>query len=211
MFPADFDGIIAGSPGFDWSGRSAQAVRINQILENESARLTTAHQQLLHNAVVAACDASDGLKDGLISKPESCKFDPAVLQCKNGDAPDCLSPAQVATVKAIYSPLKMGNRQVAGLAYGSELNWTDLGWSQSARATGLDHYRYLVYNDAEWTLSKFSAETDPAKLEENEAGRIDARSLIRRRSCARRKAPDTPAAPIPRSRHSARSRISNGC
>jgi hypothetical protein len=31
MFPADFDGIIAGSPGADWSGRSAQAVRIAQI------------------------------------------------------------------------------------------------------------------------------------------------------------------------------------
>jgi feruloyl esterase len=176
MFPADFDGIIAGSPGFDWSGRSAQAVRINQILENEAARLTPAHQQLLHNAVVAACDANDGLKDGLISAPASCKFDPAVLQCKNGDAPDCLSPAQVATVKAIYSPLKSGNRDVAGLAYGSELNWTDLGWSVSARATGLDHYRYLVYNDPEWTISKFNPDTDPVKLEKGESGAFDARN-----------------------------------
>src|SRR6267154_404742 len=117
MFPADFDGIIAGSPGFDWSGRSAQAVRINQILENEAARLTPAHQLLLHNAVVAACDANDGLKDGLISNPASCRFDPAGLQCKSNDdlrkdAPDCLSPAQVATAKAIYSPLKSGNREV---------------------------------------------------------------------------------------------------
>ena len=180
-FPADFDGIIAGSPGFDWSGRSAQAVRINQILENEAARLTPAHQQLLHNAVVAACDANDGLKDGLISKPESCKFDPAVLQCKSNDdlgksAPDCLSPVQVATVKAIYSPLKSGNREVAGLAYGSELNWTDLGWSVSARATGLDHYRYLVYNDPTWTVSKFNPASDPAKLEQGESGQIDARN-----------------------------------
>ena len=176
MFPADFDGIIAGSPGLDWSGRSAQAVRIAKMLENEGARLTPAHQQLLHNAVVAACDANDGLKDGLISKPESCKFDPAVLQCKNGDAPDCLSPAQVATVKAIYSPLKSRGREIPGLAYGSELNWTDLGWSQSARSTGLDHYRYLVYNDPDWTVSKFDADTDPAKLEQGVSGDIDARN-----------------------------------
>jgi feruloyl esterase len=176
MFPEDFDGIIAGSPGFDWSGRSAQAVRINQILENESARLTPVHQQLLHNAVVAACDANDGLKDGLVANPAACQFDPSVLQCKNGDAPDCLSPAQVATVKAIYSPLKSGNRQVAGLAYGSELNWTDLGWSVSARATGLDHFRYLVYKDPMWTVSQFKADSDPVKLEQAESGQIDARN-----------------------------------
>src|SRR6266850_2606402 len=100
MFPADFDGIIAGSPGLDWSGRSAQAVRVAQILENEAARLTTTHLQALHTAVVAACDANDGLKDGLISNPASCKFDPKTIQCKSDDdprkdAPDCLSAAQV--------------------------------------------------------------------------------------------------------------------
>ncbi len=176
MFPADFDGIIAGSPGLDWSGRSAQAVRIARILEDEAARLTPTHLQALHAAVVAACDANDGVRDGLISKPESCKFDPKVIQCKNGDAPDCLSPAQVAAVKAIYSPLKSGSREIPGLAYGSELNWTDLGWSQSARATGLDHYRYFVYNDPEWTVAKFNAETDPVKLEQGVSGDIDARN-----------------------------------
>src|SRR6185312_2348999 len=174
-YPADFDGIIAGSPGADWAGRSAQAVRINQILENEAARLTPTHLRALHAAVVAACDANDGLKDGLISKPESCRFDPKTIECKSGDAPDCLTAAQVETVKAIYSPLKMsGGRQTAGLAYGSELNWTELGWSQSARATGLDHYRYLVYNDPEWTVAKFNAQADPAKLDEGPSGQMNA-------------------------------------
>ena len=56
------------------------------------------------------------------------------------------------------------------------MNWTNLGWSQSARATGLDHYRYLVYNDPEWQVSKFNAETDPVKLEKGESGQIDARN-----------------------------------
>src|SRR5262249_38302416 len=84
MFPADFDGIIAGSPGLDWSGRSAQAVRIAQLLENEAVRLTPAHLTALHNAVLAACDANDGLKDGLISNPASCRFDPKAVQCTTG-------------------------------------------------------------------------------------------------------------------------------
>ena len=69
MFPADFDGIIAGSPGLDWSGRSAQAVRIEQLLQKEEARLAPSHLQALHAAVVAACDANDGLKDGVLEDP----------------------------------------------------------------------------------------------------------------------------------------------
>ena len=175
MFPADFDGIIAGSPGLDWSGRSAQAVRIAQVFANEGARFTATQRQTLHNAVVAACDANDGLKDGLISNPASCTFDPTPLQCGKGDATECLTAAQVQAVRAIYAPLESGGRDVPGLAYGSELNWTDLGWSQSARATGLDHFRYLVYNDPTWEIAQFRPESDPAKLEQHESGQIDAR------------------------------------
>ena len=55
-FPADFDGIVAGATGVDWTGRAAQAVRIEQTLANESARLLQPQRQLLHAAVVEACD-----------------------------------------------------------------------------------------------------------------------------------------------------------
>src|SRR4029079_12921651 len=36
-FPADYDGIIAGAPGLDWTGRAAQAVRGAQRLADQSA------------------------------------------------------------------------------------------------------------------------------------------------------------------------------
>src|SRR5580765_3621662 len=60
-FPADFDGIIAGAPGLDWTGRAAQAVRVAQALQrDESARLSPQKAQLLHAAVLRACDLGDG-------------------------------------------------------------------------------------------------------------------------------------------------------
>lgn len=56
-FPADFDGIIAGAPGLDWTGRASQAIRIAQALDNNpAARLLQPQRQLLHHAVVEACD-----------------------------------------------------------------------------------------------------------------------------------------------------------
>ena len=82
-FPADFDGIIAGAPGLDWTGRAASALRVAKPLEgNEPARLTQTARQLLHTATVEACDLADGVKDGLIENPKSCTFDPGVLECK---------------------------------------------------------------------------------------------------------------------------------
>lgn len=177
MYPADFDGIIAGSPGLDWSGRSAQAVRIAQALQNEASRFTPAKAQVLHSAVVAACDTLDGLKDGLIENPSACKFDPGVLVCKGADEANCLTQAQVDTARLIYSPIvdAKTKREIPGLAPGSELGWTDMGWSASARATGLDHFRYLVFKDPTWDVQKFNVATDVARLSEGESGAIDAR------------------------------------
>jgi feruloyl esterase len=176
MFPADFDGIIAGSPGLDWSGRTAQAVRIAQALQNEQARLTPAKTQVLHNAVIAACDGLDGVKDGLIENPLACKFDPGVLVCKGGEEPACLTQAQVDTARLIYSPISDARtkQEIPGLAPGSELGWTDMGWSASARATGLDHFRYLIFASPEWDVQKFNVATDVARLREGPSGAIDA-------------------------------------
>ena len=82
-FPGDFNGIIAGAPGLDWTGRAAQAVRVAQVLQkDETARLSPAKAQLVHAAVLTACDARDGVKDGVVDAPEKCAFDPGVLKCQ---------------------------------------------------------------------------------------------------------------------------------
>ena len=176
-FPADFDGIVAGAPGLDWTGRASQAVRIDKALEQAGARLTAAQAQRVHRAVLDACDANDGVKDGVIDNPPTCKFDPGVLQCKGsgGDA-SCLTAAQVATVRAIYTPMTNAKtrREIAGLAPGSELGWTDRGWTASARATGLDQFRFLVFNDPAWQVAMFEGDRDATRAEEMDRDTINA-------------------------------------
>ena len=176
-FPSDFDGIIAGAPGLDWTGRATQAVRVAQRLEhNEAAQLLAPKRQLLHSAVVTACDQLDGVKDGLIANPRACRFDPGVLQCKASDTASCLTPPQVETARLIYSPAvnSSTNREITGLERGSELGWTDLGWTAGARATGLDQFRYLVFADPEWDLRRFNPAADPARAEAADNNTINA-------------------------------------
>jgi feruloyl esterase len=176
-FPTDFDGIIAGAPGLDWTGRATQAVRILKALElNEAARLSAAQTELLHRAVVNACDARDGIKDGLITDPAGCRFDPAVLQCHGESESTCLTAAQLDTVGLIYSAIvnTETKRQIAGLAYGSELGWTPTGWTASARATGVDQFRFLVFHDPSWSVQRFDGDRDVALAEATDGGTINA-------------------------------------
>ena len=62
----------------------------------------------LGRALLAACDAKDGLADGVISHPSACQFDPAVVQCQGAEGHDCLTPAQVANTRSWkeFAPLR---------------------------------------------------------------------------------------------------------
>jgi feruloyl esterase len=176
-FPADFDGIIAGAPGLDWTGRASMAALVAQVLQkDETARLTAEKAQLVHTAALAACDAKDGVKDGVIDSPQQCVFDPAVLQCRAVDDSSCLTASQVNTAKLLYAPGRNAEtkREISGLFPGSELGWTDMGWSASARATALDQFRFLVFKDPNWTLDRFNAATDIARAERMDDSTINA-------------------------------------
>jgi len=176
-FPADFDGIIAGAPALDWTSRAGQANRVAKELEKiESARLQKPERELLHRAVLDACDGIDGVKDGLIADPDRCTFDPAALECKASDTSACLTAEQVKTAQLMYSSPKnpRSAHAITGLARSSELGWTDMGWTASARATGLDHFRFVVFQNPKWELSEFNFDSDIVRAEKADGGTINA-------------------------------------
>jgi feruloyl esterase len=102
-YPEYFDGILVGDPGNDWSHWGAGLVWNEQAqLADSPGAIPITKRALIQNTVIAACDSVDGVKDGLISDPRFCHFDPAVLTCKGADAPDCLTAPQVTALKKIY-------------------------------------------------------------------------------------------------------------
>ena len=128
-YPQDFDGIIAGAPAMLFQVQNTLhhgwLARSNTGADGKSILLSS-KLPALHEAVLLACDATDGLADGLISQPALCAFDPASLTCAGAEDDTCLTPDQVAVVKAIYD----GPRDPSGVAltpgqalYGSELTW----------------------------------------------------------------------------------------
>jgi len=121
-FPDDFDGIVANAPWVDQTGFTIGAIWNQKALSE--APVSPEKLTLVAAKVMATCDEVDGLKDGLIDDPRKCSFDPArdVPACRAGaDAADCLTAAQAAAVKKIYSgPVSNGKPFFPGFMVGSE-------------------------------------------------------------------------------------------
>jgi hypothetical protein len=121
-YPQDFDGILANSPWVDQTGFTIGAVWNQRAID--AAPLSAAKLAVVAKAVMAKCDALDGLQDGQIDDPRRCTLDvktdlPACAAGTDNDT--CLTAAQAATVMKIYSgPSSHGQPIFPGFMLGSE-------------------------------------------------------------------------------------------
>jgi len=171
-YPNDFDGIVAGDAPFLFQARDASNIWIMQRLFRERFAGNLAFDtngdgsfdslkkvDILKEAVLAKCDAKDGIRDGVIEDPLQCKFDPkadlASKMCPaNVNAEACFTTAQVQTVQDIYGGVRdsKGALILKGRAPGSEFDWpADLiphagnALRPGELAYSGDHMNYLFY------------------------------------------------------------------
>ncbi len=85
-YPADYDGIVAGAPAAAWTSFLADFVWNSQALSDPAAHISPAKLPAIERAVVAACDARDGVPDGVLALPAKCGFDPNTIVCKGADS-----------------------------------------------------------------------------------------------------------------------------
>jgi hypothetical protein len=113
-YPDYFDGVIAGDPAmrtrYAEIGRTWTTVAFNQIAPKDDAGKLAASpvfsdgdKKLVVNGILDACDAKDGLKDGMIFNTRACRFDPAVLACRGSKTDACLTSQQVGAIKKAFA------------------------------------------------------------------------------------------------------------
>ncbi len=160
-YPDDFDGIVAGASA--WDGMRMHALRVavsQQVNATADGVIPQAKFAMIHAAVLDACDALDGVKDGVIENPLRCHFDYAALACKGADGPNCLTPGQVHSAKVLTSPLSdprsgkiLDERH---LWPGSELGWTNLG-SEKPLELSRSGLAMILFKDPRWDWRTFEA------------------------------------------------------
>ncbi len=107
--PQSFDGLLIGAPGFNLPKAALQHAVDVQALTAVTGDLATAFSaadlQTVADGILQACDALDGIADGLVMDTAACQasFDSAALQCAEGQNSACLSPEQVTALNTIHA------------------------------------------------------------------------------------------------------------
>lgn len=172
-FPDDYNGISAGAPANNWVPLMASGVWIAAALTDPAAGIPPEKLPIIQNAAIAACDVKDGVTDRVIGDPNECEFDPKVIQCSGGDGPDCLTPAQVESLRRIYSGPKnprTGEQVFPGVEPGSELELPVFSRFRIYE----NYFRDLVFEDPAWNLRSLDLDRDLAKSNELHEGILSA-------------------------------------
>jgi hypothetical protein len=172
-YPADFDGIVAIAPAYNFLAIAARFVHNAQAQyptgDFSAPVVTPAALRLLAAKVTETCDTSDGVRDGTIENPEACTFTLASLpSCPNDTAADgCVTRAQGAAIATVTAPLAAGAVRYPGQPFGDEADpggWNSWitgpvpGLLDARRHTpptvqgvfGTEFFKYFVYGDSAW-------------------------------------------------------------
>ncbi len=179
-FPADYDGILAGAPANDWTHLLSSGLASSKAIDGDPAAYIPAMKlPAVTAAVLAACDAQDGLRDGILNDPRTCHFEPETLQCKGEDELTCLTAPQVASLKTLYSGGKdsAGRALFPGLMPGDEAG----AWPSWVIGTGpgvsnyvQGFFRYMVMNDPTWNPLTADKDAAAAKAQQTMAEDLNA-------------------------------------
>jgi len=167
-YPWDFDGILAGAPDIDETAASLRAIWIARVFldENGKPRLNHNELQLVHNAALARCDMDDGVKDGIISNPLACQFDPSELVCGAPQTKDCLTPELAEIVRKLYAgPMTSSGERTSTGGYlpGSELVWDQI-WPANSTEQAFKYGMAGFYTRAQWKYTDFDFDHDYQRL-----------------------------------------------
>ena len=183
-YPQDYDGIIAGAPANYWTHLLAGALWDAQVTTSDSASYIPANKvPAIAKAVNEACDAQDGVTDGVLNDPRKCHFNPASMLCKAKDSDSCLTQPQVTALKKLYEGAhdSKGHQVFPGFMPGGEDGPGGWGlWITGEEpgksllfAFGGGYFSDMVYDQSDWDYKKANFDSAVAASDKKFAGLLN--------------------------------------
>src|SRR6185436_12131099 len=153
-YPEDYDVIgVTGMSSYLTRHTFGQMWMWQATHKDEASFIQPAKYAALHRAALNACDALDGIKDGVIGHVEKCRFDPVAIQCKGADDSSCLTAPQVEAARKIYAgPTNPRTKQqiYSPMYPGSEMGWAQLAGGAQPLGIPVEFFKYYVFRDPNW-------------------------------------------------------------
>jgi feruloyl esterase len=178
-YPEDFDGIVAGDPAYYVSHLQAGSLFIGWVAlkdgMNAPGYIPPSKYPAMHRAALDACDAQDGLLDGIIENPPACAYDPVVMQCHGHDQPSCLTAEQVKTAREIYAGAKFndGTPIYGGFEPGTELSWAMMAGGPNPLSLSEGYFKGMVFENSDWDFRTFDPDRDTHLAETRTGAAVD--------------------------------------
>ena len=191
-YPAYFDGVVICAPAMSVSSGATIAsawdtqTYLSIAPTNDqgqrvlSGAFSDSDLALVAGAIKSACDAADGAVDGMVQRPEVCRFDPKVLTCAGAKDANCLTAAQVAALERTFQgprdssgrALYVGQAWDPGIATPGWRQWklgsSPSGTPNAVNATlmaGALAHEFLTPPDPAFAITQFDFDRDPARME----------------------------------------------
>jgi len=140
---------------------------ISNTGSNGQPILTPAQLPMIHKAIMEACDAVDGVRDGILQAPLNCQWKPQSIICKGGATDNCLTASQAEVVQKIYDGARNSKGELLywGMPRGSEDQWA--GWLRPRTSQGQSITGYMAFYPSaspSYAVQDFNYDTDPARV-----------------------------------------------
>lgn len=158
-FPEDYNGILAGAPAIHWDRFQAAQIWPQVVMRHDNAGpISSEKLTLATKAAVDACDAADGVVDGVIDDPRRCRFNARALGCqRDRQGSSCLTESEASAINKIWEgPVVGGTRLWWGPRPGAPLG--NLA-GDAPFPIAVAQPKYWVYYDQSWdwkTLDYFN-------------------------------------------------------
>jgi feruloyl esterase len=158
-YPQDYDGIVAGAPAINWTRLHPQQLWGPVLMNAAGNPLPACKLEAATEAAIAACDAIDGVKDGVIEDPKSCQYDPKPLIGKSAGDCGVITEADADLIRKLWEGPRRedGSFLWYGQARGADLLalWSSRGNPLKPQPFGitLDWFRYFLAQNPQldWT------------------------------------------------------------
>lgn len=187
-FPRDYNGILSGDPVINYT--HLQAAHFSIALRTRKVPGTYFPLDKLpamQKASLAACDAIDGVRDGLIEDPLKCNFrnDPSALLCHGPETASCLTAPQLQTLKDIYAGYRdpRGNVAYPGFMPGHETGWNmflldgadpSKPFTDKSAVGAVGFFKNFVFDDPHWNFLNWNYDKDMTYADRKLAAEINA-------------------------------------
>jgi feruloyl esterase len=161
LYPETFDGLLIGAPAWWTSHLQTWTTWLGalNLPQDSPSHIPTTLFSVIGAEVSKQCDAVDGVRDGIISRPEKCNVQLDALLCGTPgvNLSACLTADQLLTARKIYADyIAEGKFAFPGLEISSEAQWAVLLGGKEPSALGTQYEQFFLFNDPNWPFQSYN-------------------------------------------------------